>query len=295
MTLAMSGNISPSTSPTGVAMFKAWLASWRDWEMNPILLKELRQAMRSQFLIRLLGLLLAILFLVSLLLLMRHDLIWSRAQPKQIGMHLFEAFLMILTVISVLFVPLYVGIRLAMERREHDLDLIFVTTLGAGQIVRGKLFCGAYLALMIFSMCAPFMAFTSLLRGVDLPTIFFILFCLFAVVCLAIQAAILFACLPFNWFFKTLTGLLFTAGLAVLSGGLILFSCRMLQTGVGTMLGKLHFWIGFGMTMLLIACGIRLLQVMSVSLIIADNRPRGYFNEVIKTETATLTRSVPEP
>jgi hypothetical protein len=44
------------------------------------------------------------------------------------------------------------------------------------------------------------------------------------------------------------------------------------------------FWIGFAALMLLILGGIRLLHSMSVSLITADSRPRGYFNEIIRED-----------
>jgi hypothetical protein len=53
-------------------------------------------------------------------------------------------------------------------------------------------------------------------------------------------------------------------------------------SGVGSRGGS--FWLGFAVSIFLILGGIRLLYCMSVSLITADNRPRGYFNEVIKKE-----------
>ena len=80
---------------------------------------------------------------------------------------------------SIFFIPLYVGIRVAAERQENNPDLLYVSTLSPARIIRGKFFCGAYMALLFFSACMPFMAFTNLLRGVDLPTVFFILFYLF--------------------------------------------------------------------------------------------------------------------
>ncbi len=293
-TIAASGVSDVDPRRGAILRFKAWFASSRDWEMNPVLLKELRQAMRSQFLIGTLVLLLIVLFTVSLFFLVRHDLLLSRAQPQQIGIQLLQAFLIVLTVTSVLCIPTYIGVRLAAERRKHDLDLMFVTTLSSGQIVRGKLFCGVYLTVMVFSVCTPFMAFTNLLRGVDTPTIVFILFCLFAAVCLAVQATILIACLPLNVFFKTLIGIVFAAGLLALCGGLLMFFSHLLQTGIGTLMERPRFWMNFVMTMLWTLCGIGLLQVVSASLIVSTPLPRGDANEA-SARTAETSEPLSDP
>ncbi|HLP76164.1 MAG TPA: hypothetical protein VK327_04535, partial [Candidatus Paceibacterota bacterium] len=167
------------------------IEKWRDWEPNPVLLKELRQAVRSRVLTGALLAVLAALFLTSTVYLVRADA--QSIVTEQIGKTLFRIFLVMLTVISLVFVPIYTGIRLALERNVSDLDLIFITTLRPERIIRGKLFCGAYLVAMFFSVCAPFMIFTSLLRGVDLPTIVLILVYLFVSACLATELAICFA------------------------------------------------------------------------------------------------------
>ena len=73
------------------------------------------------------------------------------------------------------FVPLYAGVRLSLERNDANIDLLFVTTITPGAIVRGKYFAAMALTLLIFSACMPFMMFTYLLRGIDLPTIFYLL------------------------------------------------------------------------------------------------------------------------
>ena len=92
---------------------------------------------------------------------------------------MFSAFMVILAGASIFFIPLYIGVRVAAERQENNPDLLYVSTLSPARIIWGKFLCGAYMALLFFSACMPFMAFTNLLRGVDLPTVFFILFFLF--------------------------------------------------------------------------------------------------------------------
>ena len=91
------------------------------------------------------------------------------------GRNVFMFLLGILLITCIGFVPLYSGIRLSLERNDANIDLFFVTTITPGAIVRGKYLTAMALTLLIFSACMPFMILTYLLRGIDLPTIFFIL------------------------------------------------------------------------------------------------------------------------
>jgi hypothetical protein len=262
--------------------FRNRLKSWRHWEPNPVLLKELRQAMRSRVLTGMLLLLLAMLFMGAVVFMAGRSFLADDSQ--QLGQPVCRIFLVILTLSTLLFVPLYIGVRLAVERIQSNLDLMFVTTLTPGRIVRGKWMCGAYLTAMFFSVCMPFMVFTNFLRGVDVPTVLFGLICLYCVVCLAIQAAIFFACLPVHGALKSLVGLVFVLGLLGLNWGLIAFFFGLLQDGVGAMMKSLSAWVGCAGLGLLMLGAIRALHSMSVTMIVTDSRPRGYFNEIIREE-----------
>ena len=74
-----------------------------------------------------------------------------------------------------LLVPAYAAIRLAGERSDHNVDLLFISTLRPRSIIAGKFFAALVLAILVFSTCAPFMTFTYLLRGIDIPTILIVL------------------------------------------------------------------------------------------------------------------------
>ena len=185
-----------------IAGIKNHLANWREWELNPIVIKELRQAVRSWAVTGMLLLFLTVLFITSLIFLITQS--FEVDQNMQLGGTMFSVFMVILAIASIFFIPLYVGVRVAAERQENNPDLLYVSTLSPARIIRGKFFCGAYMALLFFSACMPFMAFTNLLRGVDLPTVFFILCYLFLVVCAANMIAIFFACLPMSRPFKIL-------------------------------------------------------------------------------------------
>lgn len=264
-----------------ITNIKSRLANWREWELNPVLLKELRQAMRNRFLTSALMLLLAALFLALVATLARRSFL-PEENPR-VGLLLVRAFLVILTAITFVFVPLYVGIRLYLERRESDFDLMFITPLAPRRIVRGKLLCGIYLAGMFFSVCMPFMVFTNLLRGVDLPTIIVILIFLFEAVWLAIQSAILFGCFPIRTHFKILIGCLFSAGLLIAGCGVVALCFGMLRSGVPS-IKSWDLWIWLAATFVLAAGGTWVLFLASVTFVTNDNRPRGYYGEIVKRQ-----------
>ena len=87
----------------------------------------------------------------------------------------------ILMFTCMIFVPLYSGGRMSLERSNADMDLLYVTTLSPGAIVRGKYLTATALTLLIFSASMPFMILTYLLRGIDLPSIFFVLAVCFSI------------------------------------------------------------------------------------------------------------------
>jgi hypothetical protein len=247
------------------AKFKSHLANWREWELNPIVIKELRQTVRNRAVAGMLMLLLTVLFLTSLTFLITQS--FDVNANDQLGGSMFSTFMVILAFASILFIPLYVGVRVAAERQENNPDLLYVTTLSPARIIRGKFFCGAYMAVLFFSACMPFMAFTNLLRGVDLPTVFFILFFLFLAVCMMNQLAIFFACLPLSRPFKVLLGLygFFQCfGLIIPAIG---FSFEMNRSGVGAMMADPNFWFGTLTAIGLYAAVTGLFYVLSVALV----------------------------
>lgn len=244
---------------------KTHFTNWREWELNPIVIKELRQAVRSWAVTGMLLLFLTVLFITSLTFLVTQS--FQVEANLQLGGAMFSAFMVILAGASVFFIPLYVGVRVAAERQENNPDLLYVSTLSPACIIRGKFLCGAYMALLFFSACMPFMAFTNLLRGVDLPTVFFILFYLFLVVCAANMIAIFFACLPMSRPFKILLviyGLFQSFALLV---PLVRVSFQLMSSGVGAMMSGRDFWVG---TLTFVGIGMAitgLFFVLSVALI----------------------------
>jgi hypothetical protein len=220
---------------------KSHFANWREWELNPIVVKELRQAVRSWAVTGMLMVFLVVLFIASVGFLISES--FDVDANMGLGGRMFSVFAVILAVASILFIPLYVGVRVAAERQENNPDLFYVSTLSPARIIRGKFFCGAYVAVLFFSACMPFMAFSNLLRGVDLPTVFSILFYLFLAVCAVNMIAIFFGCLPLSRPFKILlaVGGFFLSFWVLVPA--IAFTFSMMGAGVGTMMGGRVFWM----------------------------------------------------
>jgi hypothetical protein len=248
-----------------IAKIKSHFANWREWELNPIVIKELRQGVRSWTVTGMLLLFLVVLFITSLGFLITES--FDVNTNMGLGGTMFSAFIVILAVASIFFIPLYTGVRVAAERQENNPDLLYVTTLSPARIIRGKFLCGAYLALLFFSACLPFMAFTNLLRGVDLPTVFFILAFLFLIVCAVNMFAIFLASLPMSRPFKFLFVIygFFQGGFIIVS--MISRSFMFMRAGVGAMMTERDFWIGTATAVFLILTVIGLFYVLSVALI----------------------------
>jgi hypothetical protein len=255
---------------------------WQNIELNPVLVKELRQAVRSRVLTSAVMTLLVAMFLAAAAFLVRHGFIPD--QDAELGLPVFRAFLGILTTASAFFLPLFICLRLAAERREGGLDLMFITAMKPGEIVMGKLLCGGCLCLLFLCVCMPFMAFTNLLRGLDLPTVLFVLVCLYSVVWLELQVGIVIACVPAVAAVKMFVLFIYALLLGLGAYGLFVFFSMLVGSGVASTMGSVHFWVGFAVFLAIIGGVIRVFYKMSVSLIINDTRPRGYYDELIRSQ-----------
>jgi hypothetical protein len=245
-----------------------------EWALNPVVIKELRQAMRSWFITGSL-----LLFLSALLIFMVIYLVNSTirsAAVNAIGREAFWFLLAILTGACAFFIPVYTGTRLALERREDNLDLLYVTSLSPHRIILGKMLCGVYLVLLLFSASLPFILLTNLLRGIDLRTIVLSLGFLFAYVCLILELAILIGCLRVSALFKALLGLL---ALWPLAGMTAAFTMSFAARGSGmspvAVFGTPSFRVGTVVVVLFLAALVWL-HLCSVALISPRSMNRAF-------------------
>ena len=241
-----------------------WIAAAGD-RVNPIAVKEFRQAVRSRLVVAVLMLFLV----VDLLVLGGHLLTTPEAGVStEGGRNVFMFLLSVLLVTCVGFVPVYSGVRLSLERNDVNLDLLYITTISPGAIVRGKYFTAMALTLLIFSASAPFVVLTYLLRGIDLPTIFYLLAIALLVCAVANAMGIFAGCVPGSWFMRGLVGLgMLILLIYVIAGMLRYVQYSVMFGGFPGATGGWQFWTGFGTTVLMALLGIGLLHVMSVALV----------------------------
>ena len=108
--------------------------------INPIAVKEFRQAVRSNLVVAILTIFLVVnLAVVGGFLLVSPDALSSKTGGQEVFMGL--AGILFFTCVG--FVPLYTAVRLSLERNDSGMDLLYVTTIRPGALVRGK-----YLAAM---------------------------------------------------------------------------------------------------------------------------------------------------
>lgn len=234
-----------------------------DW-INPIAVKEMRQAVNALSIEWTL-----IVFLLVQLAIAAMALLFGDEHRRSFveGRSVFMGHLGVLLATCLFYVPLSTAIRFSSEKAEQNLDLLFITTLKPVQIIAGKTLTAMILMLLFFSAATPFLTLTYLLRGLDIPSIFFLLAVDFLVVSGCVQLAILLACVPRKVLRREFVLPVGLAVLVVVSFVMMNVSSRFLIAGVGSGMGSLDFW---GPALIVAAFAILvmgLLFILSVTLI----------------------------
>lgn len=227
------------------------LAQRLDGWMNPIMVKELRQAVRGRFIVTVLTLsLLAQIIAVGAFML--SDLISTTPGRDPVGDSTFTALFFVLFTATVLFVPLYSGVRMAIERSDTNVDLLFVTTIKPRTIVLGKLFTTIALTALMFCASLPFLVFSYVLRGIDVVTILFVCFIAFFVVCSSAVLALFLGCIPATKPFRLLLAVVFF-GLTIIGySGFAVAIATIIRNTTTAMFLTSDFWIGLTLSMITI-------------------------------------------
>ena len=249
--------------PALCSLLPAWAEDW----VNPVAVKEFRQAVQSRWVIAVL-----MLFLLINLIIVGGFLATSpeAAVSAGRGRDLFAGLLVLLMLTCMGFVPLYAGLRLSLERNDANIDLLFITTIRPAGIVRGKYFSAMALTLLLFSACMPFMVLTYLLGGVDLPTIFLLLAVSYAVCAVANALGICAGAVSGSWLFRCLAAGGVAICLCYLGAGVIAAITEILMRGgwLGMgIAGAGEFWGVLCTLALLAVLAIGLLYVLAVALL----------------------------
>ncbi len=162
---------------SGVRRFDAFVDRLSE-QLNPILVKEARQALKSRQ------------FIVTFALLLSCGWAWSLlgialASPGIYhapgGTFMLLGYYFVLAAPVLIVVPFSAFRSLASEREDGTFELLSITSLGSRQIVTGKLGSAMLQMVVYYSALAPCIAFTYLLRGIDIFTIRFVLFYTFVI------------------------------------------------------------------------------------------------------------------
>jgi hypothetical protein len=180
-----------------------------DW-LNPILVKETRQALKS------------FQFTITFVLVLALCWVATIGGVAWIGPGIFYAAAggsLLLWYYAILSFPLAVIVpystfrSLATEHEDNTYDLLSITSLRPHQIISGKLGSAVAQMTVYFSAIAPCISFTYLLRGVDLPTIALLLAYAFLGSLGLCMIGLLLATLSRQQFGQVFLGVAFVAGL----------------------------------------------------------------------------------
>ncbi len=140
---------------------------------NPLLVKEVRQSLKGRQ------------FSTTFTLVVVFSWLWSiygivmlgpNVSYQADGAEMFYGYYLILAFPLLLIVPFSAFRSLVAEREDNTFELVAITTLKPRQIVTGKLGSAVAQMIVYLSVAAPCLAFTYLLRGIDVLTICWILF-----------------------------------------------------------------------------------------------------------------------
>lgn len=216
-------------------------------EGNPVLLKELRQAVRSKFIIGIIYLYLVA--LIAGLALFLFGATVDRAlnsSENPLGLYLYTALMGVLWFAAIL-IPNYAAWRLNSEKNENKIDMLFITCLTPGQIVRGKFYGSMSLTILLVSLSLPFMVFCYLLRGIDIPAILSGCGSLLLFSAMFNSLALFVGAIPGNKMFKSLLRIGSVMGsIWILFPVLASISMMRHGMGAGAISGGKEFWAAAG-------------------------------------------------
>lgn len=136
--------------------------------LNPILVKETRQALKSRQFIVTFMLLLTIAWMISVF---GAIFFGPMIEYGSTGRAFFVAYFYVIGFATLFVVP-FGSFRSMLNERDHNTyELLSISTLSPQQIVTGKLMSSLVQVFIYYSAIAPFIAFTSLLQGFDLAMV----------------------------------------------------------------------------------------------------------------------------
>lgn len=256
-----------------------------DDRINPIVVKELRQAVKSRVITAMLLLFLSVqLLIVALFLAFQGARDSGDPLNGHSGHQLFLVLQAILLGTCMVLIPTYAAVRMSAERSETNVDLLFISTLRPTSIIAGKFFSSLVVVMLVFSCCAPFMTFTYLLRGIDIPSILFVLGIDLLAVLLSTQFGLFLASIPGPRPVKFFLFFMAFLMLCWIYGGLVVATSELLREGVVGATNS-EFWAGMGVLVLAVLFFTGLLFCWSVALISPPSANRALLSRLFLVGT----------
>ncbi len=168
---AQEPSASEASAPGLLARLDSWLERAVD-HVNPILVKEARQALKSRQFVVTYSLLLAFAWGWSLL---GIALLMPGVYYSSGGRFMLVGYFLVLAIPLLIVIPFSAFRSLASEREDGTFDLLSITDLSSRQIVTGKMGSAVLQMLVYYSALSPCIGFTYLLRGIDIITVFLVL------------------------------------------------------------------------------------------------------------------------
>ena len=125
----------------------------RYMEINPVLIKDLRQAAHSWTVIGSVMLMMVVFYFIAVAFLLNGE--FSDRSRNYMGPALYHSVSIVMMITTFCFIPIYVGIRTMLERTSINADLLYITTMSPARIIRGKFISGVYLVLLFYSAAVP--------------------------------------------------------------------------------------------------------------------------------------------
>ncbi len=229
--------------------------------LNPILVKETRQALKSRQ------------FTASFWLVLLFAAGWSFVgisllMPKVYylpsGRYMLSGYFLILCVPLLLIVPFSAFRSLATECEDGTYELLSITSLSARQIVTGKLGSAILQMMVYYAALAPCIAFTYLLRGMDVGTIAVLLVSTFLVSILFSCVGLVFAGMHKSKQWQAMISVLLLLMLLIGGWAWGFWLMALVYEGGGT-LNSPEFWIGVGFALSIYATVVVMLILIAAA------------------------------
>ncbi len=194
-----------------------WLRStYRRFE-NPLLMKELRQAVRSRIYVYAFMTILFICFFIMSLFLLVEKGEGATVYGGGVGEMSFLILFVPFYIVALLGIPMTAFLSQLYEVEQDCLELVQVTNLTTGQIIRGKIYGAAVKLLLFLTALIPFFAFSYLLRGISIIAIVVPLAGTLLLSTLLVAVYVFFSMLVQTGFSKVMS-MLFVVGLSAFVG-----------------------------------------------------------------------------